>query len=91
MATFQLTSNVPSYDAQFKMSNKDENVKQLRSRYNIPTDKSPVLKMHIDGNLKGSSVGYRKLEIDFSKRENSHLSVIDSLDYQPAKVDEDER
>ncbi|EVX42825.1 TPA: tandem-type lipoprotein, partial [Staphylococcus aureus] len=36
-------------------------------------------------------VGDRKLEIDFSKRENSHLSVIDSLDYQPAKVDEDER
>ncbi|WP_187396420.1 Csa1 family protein, partial [Staphylococcus aureus] len=28
-------------------------VKQLRSRYNIPTDKAPVLKMHIDGNLKG--------------------------------------
>ncbi|WP_370464503.1 Csa1 family protein, partial [Staphylococcus aureus] len=25
----------------------DENVKQLRSRYNIPTDKAPMLKMHI--------------------------------------------
>ncbi|HDX7656051.1 Csa1 family protein, partial [Staphylococcus aureus] len=86
-----INENVPSYDVKYKMSNKDENVKQLRSRYNIPTDKSPVLKMHIDGNLKGSSVGDRKLEIDFSKRENSHLSVIDSLDYQPAKVDEDER
>ncbi len=86
-----INENVPSYDVKYKMSNKDENVKQLRSRNNIPTDKSPVLKMNIDGNLKGSSVGDRKLEIDFSKRENSHLSVIDSLDYQPAKVDEDER
>ncbi len=86
-----INENVPSYDVEYKMSNKDENVKQLRSRYNIPTDKAPMLKMHIDGNLKGSSVGDRKLEIDFSKRENSHLSVIDSLDYQPAKVDEDER
>ncbi|WP_142359228.1 Csa1 family protein, partial [Staphylococcus aureus] len=54
-------------------------------------DKSPVLKMHIDGNLKGSSVGDRKLEIDFSKRENSHLSVIDSLDYQPAKTNKDDK
>ncbi len=72
-----INENVPSYDVKYKMSNKDENVKQLRSRYNIPTDKSPVLKMHIDGNLKGSSVGDRKLEIDFSKRENSHLSVIE--------------
>ncbi|MDQ7899556.1 tandem-type lipoprotein [Staphylococcus aureus] len=86
-----INSNVPSYDAKFKMSNKDENVKQLRSRYNIPTDKAPVLKMHIDGNLKGSSVGYKKLEIDFSKGGKSDLSVIDSLNFQPAKVDEDER
>ncbi|HCT6301364.1 TPA: tandem-type lipoprotein [Staphylococcus aureus] len=86
-----INENVPSYDAKFKMSNKDENVKQLRSRYNIPTDKAPVLKMHIDGNLKGSSVGYKKLEIDFSKGEKSDLSVIDSLNFQPAKVDEDER
>ncbi|HDD0320050.1 TPA: tandem-type lipoprotein [Staphylococcus aureus] len=86
-----INENVPSYDVKYKMSNKDENVKQLRSRYYIPTDKSPVLKMHIDGNLKGSSVGDRKLEIDFSKRENSHLSVIDSLDYQPAKTNKDDK
>ncbi|HGX1333684.1 TPA: tandem-type lipoprotein [Staphylococcus aureus] len=85
-----INENVPSYDAKFKMSNKDENVKQLRSRYNIPTDKAPVLKMHIDGNLKGSSVGYKKLEIDFSKGEKSDLSVIDSLNFQPAKVNEDD-
>ncbi|HCW9269401.1 TPA: Csa1 family protein, partial [Staphylococcus aureus] len=45
----------------------------------------PILKMHIDGDLKGSSVGYRKLEIDFSKRENSKLSVIEFLSYKPAK------
>ena len=82
--------NVPSYDVEYKMSNKDENVKQLRSRYNIPTDKAPVLKMHIDGNLKGSSVGYKKLELDFSKGGKSDLSVIDSLNFQPAKVDEDD-
>ncbi|SUL32430.1 putative lipoprotein [Staphylococcus aureus] len=31
------------------MSNKDEIVKELRSRYNISTEKSPILKMHIDG------------------------------------------
>ncbi|HDE6053465.1 TPA: tandem-type lipoprotein [Staphylococcus aureus] len=84
-----INSNDPSYDAKFKMSNKDENVKQLRSRYNIPTDKAPILKMHIDGDLKGSSVGYKKLEIDFSKEENSELSVVDSLNFQPAKNKDD--
>ncbi|HCW9745286.1 TPA: tandem-type lipoprotein Lpl5, partial [Staphylococcus aureus] len=76
--------NVPSYDVEYKMSNKDENVKQLRSRYNIPTDKAPMLKMHIDGDLKGSSVGYKRLEIDFSK-EGRDISVIDYLSYKPAK------
>ncbi|ATC66688.1 hypothetical protein AP94_0593 [Staphylococcus aureus Lyso 1 2010] len=85
-----INSNVPSYDAKFKMSNKDENVKQLRSRYNIPTEKAPILKMHIDGDLKGSSVGYKKLEIDFSKEENSELSVVDSLNFQPAKKNKDD-
>ena len=85
-----INSNVPSYDAKFKMSNKDENVKQLRSRYNIPTEKAPILKMHIDGDLKGSSVGYKKLEIDFSKEENSELSVVDSLNFQPTKKNKDD-
>ncbi|MDF4071999.1 tandem-type lipoprotein, partial [Staphylococcus aureus] len=33
----------------------------------------------------------RKLEIDFSKRENSKLSVIEFLSYKPAKVNNDER
>ncbi|HDJ7695813.1 TPA: tandem-type lipoprotein [Staphylococcus aureus] len=84
-----INSNVPSYDAQFKMSNKDENVKQLRRRYNITTEKAPILKMHIDGDLKGSSVGYKKLEIDFSKEENSELSAVDSLNFQPAKNKDD--
>ncbi len=84
-----INSNVPSYDAQFKMSNKDKNVKQLRRRYNITTEKAPILKMHIDGDLKGSSVGYKKLEIDFSKEENSELSVVDSLNFQPAKNKDD--
>ncbi|MGT2596740.1 tandem-type lipoprotein Lpl1 [Staphylococcus aureus] len=80
-----INENVPSYDVEYKMSNKDEIVKELRSRYNISIEKSPILKMHIDGDLKGSSVGYRKLEIDFSKRENSKLSVIEFLSYKPAK------
>ncbi|HCY1932472.1 TPA: tandem-type lipoprotein [Staphylococcus aureus] len=84
------TDNVPSYDAEYKMSNTDKNVKKLREVYPITTKKSPVLKLHIDGDIKGSSVGYKKLEIDFSKGEKSDLSVIDSLNFQPAKVDEDD-
>ncbi|HCY5280155.1 TPA: Csa1 family protein, partial [Staphylococcus aureus] len=52
--------------------------------------KAPILKMHIDGDLKGSSVGYKKLEIDFSKEENSELSVVDSLNFQPAKKNKDD-
>ncbi|WP_187396286.1 Csa1 family protein, partial [Staphylococcus aureus] len=35
----------------------DKNVKKLREVYPITTKKSPVLKLHIDGDIKGSSVG----------------------------------
>ncbi|HCY9318364.1 TPA: tandem-type lipoprotein [Staphylococcus aureus] len=77
--------NVPTYDAEYRLGNKDYNVKQLRSRYNIVTDKKPLLKMHVDGNLKGSSTGYKKIEYDFSKEENSELSVVDSLTYNTSK------
>ena len=52
------TDNVPSYDAEYKMSNTDKNVK-TREVYPITTKKSPVLKLHIDGDIKGSSVGYK--------------------------------
>ncbi|HDD7112261.1 TPA: tandem-type lipoprotein [Staphylococcus aureus] len=83
--------NVPSYEAEYKLNNSDTNVKKLRDIYPITTKKAPTLKLHIDGDIKGSSVGDRKLEIDFSKRENSHLSVIDSLDYQPAKTNKDDK
>ena len=45
--------------------------------------------MHIDGNLKGSSVGYKSWKLTFQKVK-SELSVVDSLNFQPAKVDEDD-
>ncbi|HDW7843658.1 TPA: tandem-type lipoprotein [Staphylococcus aureus] len=79
-----INSNVPSYDAKFKMSNKDENVKQLRSRYNIPTDKAPILKLHIDGDIKGSSVGYKQIEYTFSKEKDDETFMSDFLNFGPS-------
>ncbi len=84
-----INENVPSYDAKFKMSNKDENVKQLRSRYNIPTDKAPVLKMHIDGDLKGSSVGYKSWKLTFQKVKKRFVSNR-FFKFPAMKVDEDD-
>ena len=34
---------VPSYSAKYQLTNDDYNVKQLRKRYNIPTNKAPKL------------------------------------------------
>ncbi|MCL7517367.1 tandem-type lipoprotein, partial [Staphylococcus aureus] len=48
---------VPSYSAQYQLTNDDYNVKQLRKRYDIPTNKAPKLLLKGTGNLKGSSVG----------------------------------
>ncbi len=44
--------NVPSFDAEYQISNTDKNVKKLREVYPITTKKSPVLKLHIDGGIK---------------------------------------
>ena len=69
-----INGNVPSCDVEFKMSNKDENVKQLRSRYNIPTEKITNVKMHIDGDLKGSSMLVIKVRNRLSKEDEAIIS-----------------
>ena len=57
--------NVPSYSAQYQLNNYDNNVKQLRKRYDIPTNQAPKLLLKGTGDLKGSSVGYKHLEFTF--------------------------
>ena len=44
--------NVPSYSAQYQLNNNDNNVKQLRKRYDIPTNQAPRLLLKGDGDLK---------------------------------------
>ncbi len=50
----------PIYSAKYQLTNDDYNVKQLRKRYDIPTNKAPKLLLKGSGNLDGSSVGYKK-------------------------------
>ena len=69
--------NVPSYSAKYQLSNNDYNVKQLRKRYDIPTNQAPKLLLKGTGDLKGSSVGYNHLEFTFveNKEENIFLQM----------------
>ncbi|HCV7935149.1 TPA: tandem-type lipoprotein [Staphylococcus aureus] len=59
---------VPSYSAKYQLKNDDYNVKQLRKRFNIPTNKAPKLLLKGTGNLKGSSVGYKDIEFTFVEK-----------------------
>ncbi|HCU9231129.1 TPA: tandem-type lipoprotein [Staphylococcus aureus] len=59
---------VPSYSAKYQLTNDDYNVKQLRKRFNIPTNKAPKLLLKGTGNLKGSSVGYKNIEFTFVEK-----------------------
>ncbi|HAR4699253.1 TPA: tandem-type lipoprotein [Staphylococcus aureus] len=59
---------VPSYSAKYQLTNDDYNVKQLRKRFNIPTNKAPKLLLKGTGNLKGSSVGYKDIEFTFVEK-----------------------
>ncbi len=76
---------VPSYEAEFKLNNKDYNVKQLRSRYHISSKKDPTLNIQTVGNLKGSSVGYKKMEYVFERNQKGEISFTDFLNYEPSK------
>lgn len=59
---------VPSYSAKYQLTNDDYNVKQLRKRFNIPTNKAPKLLLKGTGNLIGSSVGYKDIEFTFVEK-----------------------
>ncbi|HCY4499716.1 TPA: Csa1 family protein, partial [Staphylococcus aureus] len=76
--------NVPSYEAEYKMNNSDTNVKKLRDIYPITTKKAPILKLHIDGDIKGSSVGYKNIEYNFSKVKDQETAVRDFVNFGPS-------
>ncbi|HDJ1559571.1 TPA: tandem-type lipoprotein [Staphylococcus aureus] len=77
--------NVPSYSAKYQLSNDDYNVKQLRKRYNIPTNKAPKLLLKGDGDLKGSSVGSKNLEFTFVENKEENIYFTDSVQYTPSE------
>ncbi|QFZ08672.1 tandem-type lipoprotein [Staphylococcus aureus] len=75
----------PSYSAKYQLTNDDYNVKQLRKRYDIPTKKAPKLLLKGTGNLKGSSVGYKKIEFTFLENKNENIYFTDSLHLEPSE------
>ncbi|MBU7160034.1 tandem-type lipoprotein [Staphylococcus aureus] len=66
---------VPSYSAKY----------QLRKRYNIPTNKAPKLLLKGTGNLKGSSIGYKKIEFTFVEKKGENIYFSDGLHFNPSE------
>ncbi|HDZ0174437.1 TPA: tandem-type lipoprotein [Staphylococcus aureus] len=80
-----LLDKVEDKKLKHKIENSDRNVKKLRNVYPITTSESPTLKFHIDGDIKGSSIGYKKVEYIFSKQKDNQISVSDFLNFNPSK------
>ena len=80
--------NVPSYSAKYQLNNNDYNVKQLRKRYDIPTNQAPKLLLKGDGDLKGSSVGRKDLEFTFVENNEENIYFTDSINFKPTERDE---
>ncbi|HDJ3125314.1 TPA: tandem-type lipoprotein [Staphylococcus aureus] len=76
---------VPSYSAKYQLTNDDYNVKQLRKRYDIPTNNAPKLLLKGTGNLKGSSVGYKDIEFTFAENKSENIYFTDSLYLEPSE------
>ena len=85
LGNFDYNPNVPSYSAEYQLTNDDYNVKQLRNRFDIPTNKAPKLLLKGVGDFKGSSVGYQLLEIQFEENKNSDIYFNDYVNLQPSK------
>ncbi|NJI00721.1 tandem-type lipoprotein [Staphylococcus hyicus] len=85
LGNFDYNPNVPSYSAEYQLSNDDYNVKQLKKRYEIPTDKAPKLILKGVGDFKGSSVGYETLEIEFERNNEISIYFSDLVDFQPSE------
>ncbi|AGU56085.1 TPA: tandem-type lipoprotein [Staphylococcus aureus] len=77
--------NVPSYSAEYQLSNNDYNVKQLRKRYDIPTKKAPKLIIKGDGDLKESSIGHKNLEFSFVTSKEENIYFTDSINFKPSE------
>jgi uncharacterized lipoprotein (TIGR01742 family) len=73
--------NVPMYELEYRLTNEDPNVQALRERYDIPAEKAPTLLLKGRGDLEGSSVGYKDIEIRFSKK--PPVVFRDTIDFQP--------
>ncbi|MFV8748530.1 tandem-type lipoprotein [Staphylococcus epidermidis] len=80
--------NVPSYSAKYQLSNNDYNVKQLRKRYDIPTNQAPKLLLKGDGDLKGSSVGSKSLEFTFIENKEENIFFSDGVQFTPSEDSE---
>ncbi|MET1419610.1 tandem-type lipoprotein, partial [Staphylococcus aureus] len=78
-------SEAPIYSAKYQLKNDDYNVKQLRKRYNIPTNKAPKLLLKGDGDLKGSSIGSKNLEFTFVENKEENIYFTDSVQYTPSE------
>ncbi|HHJ5247421.1 tandem-type lipoprotein [Staphylococcus aureus] len=76
---------VPSYSAKYQLTNDDYNVKQLRKRYDIPTNKAPKLLLKGTGNLKGSSVRYKDIEFTFVEKKEENIYFSDGLIFKPSE------
>ena len=82
---FEYNPSVPSYSAKYQLSNKDNNVKQLRKRYDIPADKAPKMILKGVGEFKGSSVGYKRIKIEFEQSKEKSIYFTDATSYMPSR------
>ncbi len=81
-------AEVPMYELEYQLTNDDSNVQQLRERYAIPTEEAPTLVLSGRGKLDGSSVGYKRMTIQFTK--NPPVFFLDSIDYQPSTKEDNQ-
>ncbi|MCY1588140.1 tandem-type lipoprotein [Staphylococcus pettenkoferi] len=78
-------SNLPEFQAAYKLTNKDDIVRSLKQKYNVSYNKA---EMNISGSgePKENKIGNREIEITFKKNKSYFR---DAVTYKPTKKSED--
>lgn len=79
----------PSYTAEYQLDNKDKNVKEIKNRFDINTNKAPKVLFDESGNMGARKIGDQHIEYNFVDNDKETITYTDIIEFTPSEDEED--
>lgn len=79
---------VPLYDMNYKLNSNDNNVKEIRDIYRVPTNKIPTLNLSGQGDVDGGDNLFSYNKVTFQFTLNPPVYYSDVIDFQPQTAED---